>query len=73
MTLRNSKTHDTDFHVRNGGTVFAFTPLTTAASEWIEENVQAESWQWLGRSLVVDHRYAEPLIRGILDSGLSIH
>jgi hypothetical protein len=47
-----------DVLVANAGTVFTFCPLTTRAKKWIEENVESESWQWLGATLVVDHGYA---------------
>ena len=47
-----------DVLVANEGTVFVFCPLTAAAKEWIDENVESEAWQWFGNSLVVDHRFA---------------
>lgn len=62
----------TDIRVHPEGTVVAISPETPAARQWIEENVQAEGWQWLGNMLVVDHRYALPLLRGAHDAGLVI-
>jgi hypothetical protein len=59
-----------DVLVANAGTVFAFCPLTTRAKGWIDENVQTESYQWLGNVLVVEHRYAWGLAEGMIDSGL---
>lgn len=53
------------FEVRDEGSVVALTPLTDAASEWLDANVQAESWQWLGNALVIDHRYAQDILDGI--------
>jgi hypothetical protein len=59
-----------DVLVRNEGTVFLFNPLTARAKEWIEENVQIETYQWFGSTLVVEHRYAWGLAEGMLDEGL---
>jgi hypothetical protein len=59
-----------DVLVRNEGSVFVFCPLTEAARNWIEDNVESESWQWFGSALVVDHRYAAALGLGMKDAGL---
>lgn len=61
-----------DVLVANEGTVVSFRPVSEAGKAFIEENVESESWQWLGDALVVDHRYAEPLIQGMLDDGLEL-
>lgn len=44
---------------------------TEAAKGWIDENVVTEPWQWMGRTLVVDHHYIEDLELGMLDAGLT--
>ncbi len=62
----------TDVLVGNSGSIFTFTPLTNAARNWIAENVQAESWQWLGGALAVDHHFARDLAQGMIDSGLVV-
>jgi len=59
-----------DVLVCKAGTVFVFCPLTSAAKQWVEENVQSEPFQWLGDSLVVDHRFAWGLGQGLKDAGL---
>ena len=59
-----------DVLVHNEGTVFLFNPLTAEAKEWVEENVQTESHQWFGTTLVVEHRYALGLAEGMKDAGL---
>jgi hypothetical protein len=59
-----------DVLVENAGTVFTFCPLTTAAKSWVEENVEAEAYQWLGNVLVVEHRFAWGLAEGMKDAGL---
>lgn len=61
-----------DVIVHNGGTLFQFEPQTQAAKDWIEQNVQTESWQWFGGSLVVEHRYAAQLAEGMIADGLVV-
>lgn len=61
-----------DFSVSNNGTLWGFTPLNKAASEWLDEHVQSEPWQWLGRTLNVEHRYARGLAEIISDNGFRV-
>jgi hypothetical protein len=61
-----------DYLIRDNGTTWAFCPLTPDAKQWTEENVQLESWQWLGATFVVDWRYGVPLAEGISEAGFQI-
>jgi hypothetical protein len=61
-----------DVQVDNQGTIVAITPLSDAAREWLNENVQAESWQWVGDTLGVEPRYAGPLLEGMQAAGLTV-
>lgn len=54
-----------DFVISNEGTIISFQPVSQAAKDWVAENVHLESWQWLGDTFNVDHRYAGDLIEGI--------
>jgi hypothetical protein len=58
-----------DVLVRNEGTVFIFCPLTAAAKEWIDENVQPDA-QWFGNALIVERRFSWGLAQGMVDAGL---
>jgi len=60
-----------DVQVSNEGSLFLFTPLTTAAREWINENVTGET-TWFGNALVVEHRYAGDLAQGMAGDGLEV-
>lgn len=60
-----------DVTVANHGTIFLFKPETDAAKAWIEEHVSADA-QWFGKSLAVEHRYAENLAAGMLEAGLVV-
>lgn len=61
-----------DIEVENGGSLFLFRPLTDAGREWLNENVAAESWQWFGGALAVEHRYAGDLAQGAQEAGLRV-
>jgi hypothetical protein len=70
MTNQPTTTKAPDVLVANDFSVFVFTPITAQGKEWFDENVQSESWQWLGASLVVEHRFAWGLAAGLKDAGL---
>ena len=56
----------------NFGSIVGITPMTPIAREWIDENCQTEPWQWLGGTLNVDRRYADDLVEGMAEAGLTI-
>lgn len=64
--------NSTDVTVSGGGTVYLFHLESDDAHEWVEEHVQLESWQWLGRGFGVEHRFAGPLIEGMAADGLRV-
>lgn len=61
-----------DIYISDHGSVVLFQPLTAAAHEWMEANINPESWRWFGPSLAVDQRYAGALIDGALEDGLEV-
>jgi hypothetical protein len=46
--------------------------MTPAGREWIAENCQAESWQWMGETLNIDTRMAEDVLEGMKADGLTV-
>jgi len=58
-----------DVLVRCEGSIFLFTPLTLAATNWICANVQPNA-QWFANALVVEHRYAADLAAAMSEAGL---
>jgi hypothetical protein len=61
-----------DVNVSRSGSIFVFDLNTDEAESWVEENVQAESWQWLGGRLCVEHGFAHALVQGMQDAGLVV-
>ncbi len=61
-----------DIRVENHGTVFLIRPISDAGSQWIDDNLQVESWQWLGEAVAVDHHYIMIHVIGMLEDGLSV-
>lgn len=61
-----------DVVVENHGSVCMVTPMSPAAHEWVDENVQLDSWQWLGASFACEPRYVSSLIDGMVDDGLTV-
>ncbi len=56
------------FEVWDEGTIVLITPLTKRARAWMKDNIQSESWQWLGGSLGVDHHCADDLLEGMTEA-----
>jgi hypothetical protein len=61
-----------DVTVENHGTLFLFSPITQAAKDWVEKNVQLENYMRLGNSFACEHRFAQALADGMRDSGLLV-
>lgn len=54
--------------VENHGSIMRFIPHTKAAEEWLRNNTDGE---WFA-GLVVEHRYAEDLARGLMQAGFTV-
>jgi hypothetical protein len=61
-----------DIEIINDGTMVGLKPVSDAGKQWMENNVQAEGWQYLGSVLYVDQRTAGPIIEGAAADGLEI-
>lgn len=70
-TSGNSSTEQPvfDFVVSDQGTIWLFTPLTSAASQFLSEHIQNDA-QYFGPSLAVEHRFVYDLLIGLRDHGL---
>ena len=61
-----------DVNLDDHGTVCLFTPISRLAREWIARHLRLEGWQCLGASFAVEHRFAVPLVEGMLADGLRV-
>ena len=61
-----------DVLITDQGTIVVFAIVSAQAAEWVDQHVQTEDWQWMGKSLAVDHRYAPSLIEGLQEAGLTL-
>ena len=51
-------------------TVYGLMVLSEQAREWIDENVNAEPWQWMGDTLGIEHRYIADIVEAMMQDGL---
>lgn len=64
---------ETDFLVADLGSMVSFAPMTENARQACKDGVIAsEPWQWMGGSLMVDHRMADDLIENLQNDGFCI-
>jgi len=61
-----------DVIVHNHGSIYLFDPLSEKAKAWVEENTDPDSRTMWVESLVVEHRFAIDVARGMQSAGLSI-
>jgi hypothetical protein len=61
-----------DVEVVNEGTVSLFVLISEDARNWVEWNVEAEGYQFLGANLIVEHRYVGDIIAGMINDELEV-
>ena len=61
-----------DVRVEDQGTIVLFTPESDDGSAWMDDNVYAEDWQFIGSGVAVEHRYAPDLVAGMIGDGLAL-
>lgn len=65
------KASQPDVFVSNEGSIFLLTPMSDKAREWISEHIP-EGAMYMGRALVVEHRYVEDIVAGMQGAGLIV-
>lgn len=60
-----------DIWVNNQGSIVLLTPVSDAANEWIEDHIPDDA-MYFGTALVVEHRYADDVIDGMMGDGLIV-
>jgi hypothetical protein len=71
MTNETVAPKQLDFTVQNEGTIFLLQPLTVAAREWINDNLPEQRLVY-GTAVVVEHRYIQDIVQGIINDGLVV-
>jgi hypothetical protein len=70
------KTHRTalapDIKLIFHGSIVQFYPVTKAGLQFLQDDVCSEGWQWMGRSLCVDHHMAPGLAEAAIEHGLEL-
>ena len=61
----------TDFEVNDQGSIVLLTPMTESATDWVADNLPSDAMTF-GLSIVIEHRYAQDILAGISDDGLTV-
>ena len=61
-----------DLTVDRMGSIVGLTPMNQVAREWLDDNCQAEPWQWQGDTLNIDGRMAPEILEAIQAAGLTV-
>lgn len=61
-----------DIRIIDQGSIVQFMPLTDDGAAFLQHSLDHEGWQWMGRSLCVDHRFANGVIELAVAEGLEI-
>lgn len=70
--MKNTKTISPDFRIERSGGISLLIPFTAAAREWVDENLELESWQWIGGRIAVEPRCVEAIVDGMEEAGLIV-
>ena len=71
MTTPRTSQHDV--MVLDCGDLVQFLVFTDTAREWIDRNIVAEDWQWIGTLFLCgEQRYAADLINGMKAAGFTV-
>lgn len=60
-----------DFRFANHGSICILTPLTDAGEDWAAEHLEGAT-AWGLKGVVIEPRYAGPILEGIVADGLEV-
>lgn len=60
-----------DFTIADHGSLWLLFPWSDAAKEWTEAHLPEDALRH-GKSIVIEPRYVEDIVTGIVDDGLTI-
>jgi hypothetical protein len=61
-----------DIEIESHGTVVLIRPLTDIGRAWVEEHIEADTWQYFGGAIAAEPRAVPPVIEGMLADGLEV-
>jgi hypothetical protein len=62
-----------DFILRDEGSIVLLTPCTDAAHEWLDENIgQDNGYQPMWPTVVIERRYAQDILEGVIAEGMVV-
>lgn len=76
MTDERLNLTEYDFRLQNEGSIFVLHPENDAARGWIEDHLYGDEFsdpQWWGGGVVIEHRFVQDIVIGIVNDGLTIH
>jgi hypothetical protein len=62
----------TDFHFHNHGSITLLEPVTRAGKAWVAEHIPSDALRWGRDSVVIEPRYADDILNGIINDGLTV-
>lgn len=60
-----------DFRVEDQGTITVLFPVTDAGREWVEQNLPSDAMYFCG-GVIIEHRYVQDILFGIVNDGLVV-
>lgn len=63
--------YSVDYTISDHGSIWLVHPNTDAAREHLETHVDADESTWWSDSLVVEHRYIQPLVEALESHGFT--
>jgi hypothetical protein len=63
---------ETDFIVVTHGSIWTFEPVTEAAKNFTNTDLQVEGYQWLGNAFGVDAKLANDLVTCLEEEGFNL-
>lgn len=70
--MKTVETKQADVRVDDAGSMFIVTGLTKAGRKWVTKNLEHAETIRLGLGVVVEHRYIDPIIEGMIEAGLIV-
>lgn len=61
-----------DFIIEDCGSVVMIQPITEAAQEFVDENVEVPSYAWMGKRFACDHRPGWVLVSDLEGYGFEL-